>query len=79
MSEPAVKRREVGGVVPASEDDDIERLLLELERVSATVERTAAAAALEAAAQGREIDQLLARIRADLARNDEWMRVSSAT
>jgi hypothetical protein len=79
MSEPAVKRREVGGVVPAFEDDDIERLLLELERVSATVERTAAAAALEAAAQGREIDQLLARIRADLARNDEWMRVSSAT
>jgi hypothetical protein len=79
MSKPAVKRPEAGGVVPASEDDDIERLLLELERVSATVERTAAAAAREAAEQGPEIDRLLARIRTDLAKSDEWIRVSSAT
>jgi hypothetical protein len=79
MSEPAVKRPEVGGVVPASADDEIERLLVELERVSAAVERTAVAAALEAAEQGRAIDRLLARIRTDLAKNDEWIRVSSAT
>ena len=74
-----MKRPEIGYAAQASEDDEIERLLLELERVAATVERTVAAAVRDAAEQGREIDQLLARIRADLAKNDEWIRVSSAT
>lgn len=79
MSQPAVRRSEGGDAAPASEDDEIERLLVELERVSATVERTAAAAVREAAEQGREIDQLLVQIRAELAKNDEWINVSGAT
>lgn len=75
MVKSAVKRREAGG----AEDEEVHQLLLELERLTASVERTAAAAAREAAEQNREIDRLLAQLRADLARNDEWIRVSSAT
>lgn len=79
MSQPAVKRPEIKYSVPTSEDDEIERLLVELERASATVERTAAKAVREAAEQGRDIDRLLLQIRADLAKNDEWINVGSVT
>jgi hypothetical protein len=53
--------------------------LLELEGVSAAIERTAAEAAREAAEEGREIDRLLTQIRVELAKQDEWVRVSSTT
>ena len=70
---------QVEGLTRTSEEDEIQRLLLELEGVSTAIERTAAEAAREAAEEGREIDRLLTQIRVELAKQDEWVRVSSTT